>query len=313
MSAARAGAPPSISTTSPTRSTSRACTGNRASMAPPATCRFRWTTGSDHGGHAQRRLAPRAPMAASRTGGDTGCRGGVRRLLPGPCHNRLPDPGAAAGQGRPGDLRQPAVVRRVGGRGGLRVRGGFRLARMVGARACRCRTAGHHPPVPRPGGTPMKESFLKSMAWLHTWSGLLVGWLLFVIFVGGTIACFDAELDDWMRPALHATAAPQTPRFDAAFALSRQQAPDAHVWWAHRGDSRDRALESYWVLDDGTEGQVALDPGTGEPVPGTAGGEFFFTLHYNLHAGLPGMYLVGLAGMLMLVALIAGVLIHKRI
>lgn len=159
----------------------------------------------------------------------------------------------------------------------------------------------------------MKESFLKSMAWLHTWSGLLVGWLLFVIFVGGTIACFDAELDDWMRPALHATAAPQTPRFDAAFALSRQQAPDAHVWWAHRGDSRDRALESYWVLDDGTEGQVALDPGTGEPVPGTAGGEFFFTLHYNLHAGLPGMYLVGLAGMLMLVALIAGVLIHKRI
>ena len=32
----------------------------------------------------------------------------------------------------------------------------------------------------------MKDTLSKSMAWLHTWSGLVVGWLLFVIFVGGT-------------------------------------------------------------------------------------------------------------------------------
>lgn len=159
----------------------------------------------------------------------------------------------------------------------------------------------------------MKETFLKSMAWLHTWAGLLVGWLLFVIFVGGTIACFDAELDDWMRPALHGSTVPTQTRFDDAFAISREQAPDAHVWWAHRGNERDRAIESYWTLDDGTGGRTTLDPASGEPIPGTAGGDFFFTLHYNLHAGFPGMYLVGLAGMLMLVALVAGVLIHKRI
>ncbi len=159
----------------------------------------------------------------------------------------------------------------------------------------------------------MKESFLKSMAWLHTWTGLLVGWLLFVIFVGGTIACFDKELDVWVRPALHGIAAPELPKFDAAFALSREQVPDAHMWWAHAGSERDRAVKSYTVLDDGTETKVAHDPNTGELVPGTAGGDFFFTLHYNLHAGILGMYIVGLAGMLMLVALVAGILIHKRI
>lgn len=61
----------------------------------------------------------------------------------------------------------------------------------------------------------------------------MAGWLLFVIFVGGTLACFDRELDDWMRPALHGRDAPATPRFDAAFAHLRERAPDAHVWWVH--------------------------------------------------------------------------------
>lgn len=40
---------------------------------------------------------------------------------------------------------------------------------------------------------------------------------------------------------------------------------------------------------------------------------FFFELHYSLHAGMPGIYIVGLAGMFMLVALVSGVIIHRRI
>lgn len=159
----------------------------------------------------------------------------------------------------------------------------------------------------------MKNSFRQSMAWLHTWAGLLVGWLLFVIFVGGMLACFDKELDDWMRPALHGTTAPERPGFDAAMAWAKTQAPEAHAWWAHAGTARDRAVKAYIALDDGSEITRALDPRTGVPVPDTAGGSFFFTLHYNLHAGTIGMYIVGLAGMLMLVALVAGVIIHKRV
>ena len=56
----------------------------------------------------------------------------------------------------------------------------------------------------------MKNTFSQSMAWLHTWGGLIVGWVLFAIFLGGTLACFDKELDYWMRPALHHLA-PGTP------------------------------------------------------------------------------------------------------
>lgn len=159
----------------------------------------------------------------------------------------------------------------------------------------------------------MKPSLRQAMAWLHTWSGLLIGWLLFVIFVGGTIACFDRELDDWARPSLHTAHGTLPTRFDAAFAHVRSRAPTAHVWWAHVSGERKRGMEAFWFNDDGSEGSVLLDPRDGREIPASGPGQFFFELHYNLHAGNPGMYLVGLAGMMMLVALVAGVITHKKL
>ena len=50
----------------------------------------------------------------------------------------------------------------------------------------------------------MKQTLTQSMAWLHTWGGLIVGWLLFVIFLTGSLAVFDQEIDNWMTPELQA-------------------------------------------------------------------------------------------------------------
>ena len=33
----------------------------------------------------------------------------------------------------------------------------------------------------------MKAAFRQSMAWLHTWAGLVVGWVLFFMFLTGTV------------------------------------------------------------------------------------------------------------------------------
>src|SRR5690606_33549384 len=178
-------------------------------------------------------------------------------------------------------------------------------------RCSRSRRCVHEPG--RAERKPMKNSLRQAMAWLHTWSGLLAGWLLFVIFVGGTIACFDRELDDWARPSLHDLSGAQPTRFDAAFARVREQAPDAHVWWAHVSGERKRGMEAFWFNDDGSEGHVLLDPRDGGEIPASGPGQFFFELHYDLHAGRWGMYIVGFTGMLMLVALVAGVITHKKI
>ena len=46
----------------------------------------------------------------------------------------------------------------------------------------------------------MKQGFRQSMAWLHTWTGLLVSWLLLLIFMGGTASYYREEISRWMRP-----------------------------------------------------------------------------------------------------------------
>ena len=159
----------------------------------------------------------------------------------------------------------------------------------------------------------MKNSFSQAMAWLHTWAGLIIGWLLFVIFVGGTLACFDKEIGDWMRPALHDAPSAPLSFAPAVAAAQRDAKPHAHALYVLAPTERDHATTAYVYYDDGSFEERSLNPATGAPLPATAGGDFFFTLHYNLHAGTIGMYLVGIAGMFMLVAIVTGIVIHKRI
>jgi uncharacterized iron-regulated membrane protein len=157
-------------------------------------------------------------------------------------------------------------------------------------------------------------SLRQSMAGLHTWGGLLPSWLLYVIILAGSIACFDKELERWMRPALHEASAGSMSADDVRGWLQANVQDKLHAFWMHGPTAR----EPYWRLGweiDGTEliDEVAFDPVSGQPMPETLGGGFFFELHYNLHAGMTGLYIVGLAGMFMLVALVSGVIIHRRI
>ncbi|MBC9252014.1 hypothetical protein A9179_17215 [Pseudomonas alcaligenes] len=157
-------------------------------------------------------------------------------------------------------------------------------------------------------------SLRQSMAGLHTWGGLLPSWLLYVIIFAGTIACFDKELERWMRPALHQASESSMTADDVRAWVQRNVKDELHAFWMHPPTER----EPYWRLGweiDKTEQihNVAFDPASHQPMPETLGGGFFFELHYALHAGNIGIYIVGLAGMFMLVALVSGVIIHRRI
>jgi len=43
----------------------------------------------------------------------------------------------------------------------------------------------------------MEKSFTQRMSWLHTWFGLVLGWLAFALFLTGTIAVFWLEISHW--------------------------------------------------------------------------------------------------------------------
>ncbi|TLX45110.1 hypothetical protein C1E24_20680 [Pseudoalteromonas phenolica] len=164
----------------------------------------------------------------------------------------------------------------------------------------------------------MKSAFRQSMAWLHTWVGLLLSWVLFFIFLTGTVGYFDDELDDWMTP--------QTPTFSAT---ADDSLPVLEQFLATKGadlknysvsfpvDRTQPFLTISYRDADSKRQRIKLNPYTGEELTprATAGGQTLYRMHYRLRY-MPtkiAYYIVGVATMFMFLALITGVVIHKKI
>ncbi len=77
----------------------------------------------------------------------------------------------------------------------------------------------------------MKEGFRQAMAWLHTWAGLIFGWLLFAIFLTGTLSYFKGEITHWMQPEVPAHAVDDGRSVAVAQRYLEQHAPAAARWF----------------------------------------------------------------------------------
>ncbi|WP_300760107.1 PepSY-associated TM helix domain-containing protein [Janthinobacterium sp.] len=181
--------------------------------------------------------------------------------------------------------------------------------------------------------TPQQGGLRQAMAWLHTWCGLWISWLLFAIFLTGTLAVFDDPIGHWMTPehaledAAHANDAPppkvtdRAKRLALALDFMEKEHPKADMWEIWPVQRPGQGLSAYWFQPSGGYGSADLDPLTGAPVEhvreenqrDTIGGHHFVDFHYELHAGRIGVWIVGITTMVMLVALVSGVITHKRI
>lgn len=175
----------------------------------------------------------------------------------------------------------------------------------------------------------MNGSFRQSMAWLHTWSGLLVGWVLLAMFLTGAATYFRPEITRWMEPETGMPADYHTAALGAATYLSKV-APDAKSWSITLPDERQATAHVFWQPQPkpgeedqprrrgrNRDTQATLDAATGEVVKPreTRGGEFFYRFHFQMHymPVLFGRWVAGFCAMFMLVAIISGVITHKRI
>lgn len=164
----------------------------------------------------------------------------------------------------------------------------------------------------------MKGRLRLSMAWLHTWGGLLISWLLFAVLWSGTLAIFAPEITHWMQPERQqmATSADKIINADAALRYLRREAPDASAWFIDLPNPRAPVIQVAWTeVQTGMRHTRIVDARTtaGTTPRPSEGGEHFGHFHADLHSGTLGIWLVGLTGLLMLVAIISGVIIHKRI
>lgn len=165
------------------------------------------------------------------------------------------------------------------------------------------------------------EGLRPSMSWLHTWSGLLLGWLLYAVFFTGTLSYFLDEINVWMKPELHAS---QPGPDSARLALQTMEriAPAATNWTLTLPGERHNTVQASWREPGAAQGRAGtqraeIDAGTGEVLTPreTRGGNFLYRFHFELHA-MPrewGRWIVGIATFAMLVAIISGVITHKKI
>jgi len=158
-------------------------------------------------------------------------------------------------------------------------------------------------------------------AWLHTWSRLMLGWLLYAIFLTCALSLFRDEISFWMQPAQHASVAhAEAPQraLDAMHAM----APDAAQWSITLPGPRNPTIQTRWYEQGERRGKfggqrAVLDGTTAQPlqVRESRGGDFLYRFHFELY-GMPRLaarWIVGIATMMMLVAIISGVITHKKI
>ena len=184
----------------------------------------------------------------------------------------------------------------------------------------------------------MKEGFRQCAAWLHTWTGLVVGWVLFFVFVTGTPGYFQFEITRWMQPERPLVNPVPVTDLDGTLqkALVRLEevapAAGAANW---RIDLPHHSLTPRGWQDltirwedlprpghqFGARGTERLDATTGQVLPAgpeprqTAGGMGLYRMHYVLHymSRDVGVKIVGVCTMLMLLAIVTGVITHKKI
>jgi len=173
----------------------------------------------------------------------------------------------------------------------------------------------------------MKGAFRRSMSWLHTWTGLALGWLLFFVFLTGTAGYFDTEIDRWMQPELPMTAqnVPQEELISMALFHLEEQASWSSTWQMILPSQRNDSLKIAWKKESSpmprrhgrSMQREFINHETNEiaETRDTAGGQALYRFHYRLHymPSIFGFWIVGLASMFMLLAIVTGIIIHIRI
>lgn len=199
----------------------------------------------------------------------------------------------------------------------------------------------------------MFSSFRLTMTWVHTWFGLVLGFVLMACFFFGALSVFDREIDRWALPETRFEPQPM-PSFDRVLLPILEKVQPDEEEYAREGPRlvdltkgplpprESLRAEEFWAYTthrdpvllmgagfgvpnakdpDGhnhVHGDVTIDPRTGAILDDDRlkiGSAFFYPMHYSLHVHWRdlGYWIVGLAALAMLAALVSGVVMHRKL
>lgn len=163
----------------------------------------------------------------------------------------------------------------------------------------------------------MKSSARQSMAWLHSWVGLLLGWFLFTIFLTGSLTYYRHEINLWSQPQLANIQVKQETAVNSALNYLEKNASNAKSWYLQIANENNPVNKIFWQTQDGQFNSKILDPNTAKEleVSNNQAGEFLYLFHFQLY-GMPILLartIVSFAAFMMLITLISGIITHKKI
>lgn len=157
----------------------------------------------------------------------------------------------------------------------------------------------------------MKASTLRTYQTVHTWSGLLAGFALFVAFYAGALIVFHNDIAAWQNPPWRSAADADIPihtlidrlvttqpaaRNDFGIVLPTDSSHAAYAFWQDKNSERfATASQLHEPRAEAGENELA---------------DFIYALHDSLGLPVVGLYLMGIVSVLYGLALVSGVLIH---
>ncbi|PMS15174.1 hypothetical protein C0Z18_28045 [Trinickia dabaoshanensis] len=163
----------------------------------------------------------------------------------------------------------------------------------------------------------MRAQTLKTYQWLHTWSGIVAGFALFIAFLAGALTMFEDEIGRWERPQarhvqpsmddvdrLAAAVLTAHPLAATRFGIVWPSAamPDPTAYWFERGRWHFAALDRRDASGRGAPSLMPLD------TPRLA--SFVNQLHYALALPPFGTYLMGAVSIAFGFAMLSGLVVH---
>ena len=143
---------------------------------------------------------------------------------------------------------------------------------------------------------------------LHRGAGALFGVVLFVVLFSGTWSLATDSMQGWWRPSPVAVARPSLPLNELVARAAALGVPlrDARIVLPQPDDPAMRFCDARQACT------LALDPATGERLAAGGRAALLVTLHKTLFAGFPGRIFVSLWGIVLLVLIVAGLIVHHR-
>jgi len=164
----------------------------------------------------------------------------------------------------------------------------------------------------------ISTEFRQTMNWAHTWLGVVLGIVMFAVFWMGTLTIFAPEIDQWMIPETRIVHQERDISYDRLLAELPAEARASDYINFVVPTERHPAIGFFYQGADGTFHDSALEPASGQPLALTdslAGSGFFYPFHLSLMIEWQGLgnWIVGLAALAMLILLVSGLFIHRKI